>query len=256
GERILGDTEDNELTLSLSHERLIGATKIEFGIDVMDKDREVVRRTSGVDTDEEGAPLPGYDDYEREHSAIEERRIDPYLMFSGAAGALAWEAGLRYEATDVDVAADGEAAGNDYAALLPSAHFKWALGDDDRISFSLGRTVRRPNFNYILPLTIEEEYGDNDFMGNPTLDQETAWGVDLGFEHRIGSQGVVGVNVFYRDVKDLIEIVNTGAPSATAIDDYEDDIEDYLEENPGATPGSPGYPEFDPDSFVYTASNV
>src|SRR5690606_8674518 len=38
GERILGDTEDNELTLSLSHERLIGATKIEFGIDVMDKD--------------------------------------------------------------------------------------------------------------------------------------------------------------------------------------------------------------------------
>lgn len=257
GARILSDTEDDELTLSLSHERAIGgAVKMAFGLDVMDKDREVVRRTSEVETDEEGAPLPPYGDYAREHSTIEERRIDPYLMFSGAAGALAWEAGLRYETTDVDVAADGQSASNDYAALLPSAHFKWSLSDDDRLSFSLGRTVRRPNFNYILPLTIEEEYGDNDFMGNPALDQETAWGIDLGFEHRIGSQGVVGVNVFYRDVKDLIELTNTGAPSATALDDYEDDIEDYLEENPGATPGSPGYPEFDPSSFTYTASNV
>lgn len=257
GTSILTDTQDDELTLTLSHERAIGdAVKMEFGLDVMDKDREVVRRTSEVETDEEGAAMPPYADYERERSTIEERRIDPYLMFSGAAGALAWEAGLRYETTDVDVAADGEGAGNDYAALLPSAHFKWSLSDDDRLSFSLGRTVRRPNFNYILPLMIEEEFGDNDFMGNPALDQETAWGVDLGFEHRIGSQGVVGVNVFYRDVKDLIEITNTGAPSATAVDDFEDDLEDYLEENPGAIPGDPGYPEFDPSSFIYTASNV
>lgn len=257
GTSILGDTEDEELALSLSHVRAVGeAVKMEFGIALVDKDREVVRRTSELGIDEEGAPLPPYGDHEREHSTIDERRVDPYLMFSGAAGALAWEAGLRYETTDVEVAADGESAGNDYSALLPSAHFKWSLGDRDRLGFSIGRTVRRPNFNHILPLTIEEEFGDNDFMGNPALDQETAWGVDLGFEHRIGTQGVVGVNVFYRDVDDLIEITNTGAPSATAIDDFEDELEDYLDEHPGATPGSPGYPAFDPHSFVYTASNV
>jgi outer membrane receptor protein involved in Fe transport len=257
GARILSATEDNEFTLSLSHERELGsAAKFEFGVDVMDKDREVVRRTSEVDTDVEGDPLPPYADCERELSTIEEQRVDPYLMFSGRAGAVAWEAGLRYETTEVDVRADDVASSNDYAALLPSAHLKWDLSEDDRLSFSVGRTVRRPNFNYLLPLTLEEEYGDNDFVGNPALDQETAWGVDLGVEHRLGSRGVIGVNLFYRDVSDLIEIVNTGVPSATAVGDFEDDLEDYLEQNPGATAGSPGYPLFDPDSFIYTARNV
>jgi hypothetical protein len=71
-----------------------------------------------------------------------------------------------------------------------------------------------------------------------------------------GKHGVVGVNLFYRDVQDLIELVNTGEASATAVDDYEEDVEEFLDENPGATPDTPGYPAFDPDSFVYTAANV
>ena len=73
---------------------------------------------------------------------------------------------------------------------------------------------------------------------------------------RVGKRGVIGINLFYRDVQDLIEVVNTGEPSATAIGDFEDEVEEFLEENPDAVPGSPGYPEFDPNSFVYTAANV
>lgn len=53
-----------------------------------------------------------------------------------------------------------------------------------------------------------------------------------------------------------IETVNSGEPSATAIDDFEGELEEFLEENPGAVPGDPGFPEFDPDSFVYSAANV
>lgn len=58
--------------------------------------------------------------------------------------------------------------------------------------------MRRPNFNFLNPTELEGEYGDNDFIGNPLLELETAWGVDFGFEHRLGRQGVVGVNLFYR----------------------------------------------------------
>ncbi len=39
---------------------------------------------------------------------------------------------------------------------------------------------------------------------------EKAWGADLGYEHHLGRTGVVGVNVFYRKIDDLIELVNTG----------------------------------------------
>ena len=37
------------------------------------------------------------------------------------------------------------------------------------------------------------------------LKPESSWGIDLGYEYRLGKSGVVGVNVFYRDVSDLIE---------------------------------------------------
>lgn len=52
--------------------------------------------------------------------------------------------------------------------------------------------------------------GDNDLLGNPDLRPELAWGFDAGYEHRIGRTGVVGVNFFYRDITDLVEMANTG----------------------------------------------
>lgn len=256
GTRTITDTRDREGTFKLAHKRDVGAAQFEFGADFMDKRRDTMLAVSEVSTDEEGQALPAYEEFDVATSRIEEQRVDPYLMLSGTAGALAWEAGLRYETTDVDVAADDEADSNDYSVLLPSAHLKWDFTDVDRLRLSAGRTVRRPNFDQVLPLTLEEEFGDNDFTGNPQLDPERAWGVDLGYERRLGTRGVFGVNVFYRDVKDLIEVVNTGDPSATALDDFEDEVEEFLDENPGADENTPGFPQFDPDSFVYTARNV
>ncbi|MFY2763039.1 TonB-dependent receptor plug domain-containing protein [Arenimonas sp. MALMAid1274] len=256
GARVLTDTDDTELSLKLAHERAVGALDMEFGVDVLSKQRDTDLRVSEVDIDDEDLPLPPYSDFDRNTSAIDERRVDPYLMFTGAGGSVEWQAGLRYEMTRVDVDADGDKQDNDYSVLLPSASLRWNLSDDDRISVGVGRTVRRPNFDFILPLLLEEEYGDNDFAGNPQLDPETSWGLDLGFERRLGRQGIVGVNLFYRDITDLIEVVNTGAPSATALGDYEDEVEEFLDDNPGADENTPGYPVFDPQSFVYTAANV
>lgn len=261
GTRILADVDDRELTASFSHERdLASGVVVEFGVDHSQKRRDNALRTSEVDTDEEGAPLPAYDDYAVQGSRIEERRVDPYLMFSRRGGAVEWEAGLRYETTRVDIASTVEGVRdertNDYATLLPSAHLRWNVDDANRLNLSFGRSVRRPAFNQVLPLLLEGEFGDNDFIGNPQLDPEVANGIDLGWEHRLGRRGIVGVNLFYRDVGNLIEVVNTGAPSAAAVEDYEDDVDDFLDDNPGADENTPGYPQFDPDSFVHTARNV
>jgi iron complex outermembrane receptor protein len=148
-------------------------------------------------------------------SDLGETRKDIFALVEGDSGTLKWEAGLRYETTDVNIVdrtdpSDVMVAENDYNRLLPSASLRVDLTPDDRISISGARTLRRPDFNYITPAVLEEEIGDSDFRGNPLLAPETAWGFDIGYERRLGMRGVFGVNVFYRSVKDLIELVNTG----------------------------------------------
>src|SRR5690606_39782345 len=117
-----------------------------------------------------------------------------YALLEGDHGDLSWEAGLRWERTDVhivDLTADPDEAVNDntYDHFLPSASLKYAVGNG-RITASAARTVRRPQFDHISPVLLEEELGDNDFLGNPLLSPEKAWGIDLGYEHRLGPHGV------------------------------------------------------------------
>jgi outer membrane receptor protein involved in Fe transport len=137
------------------------------------------------------------------------------VKFSGTREAIDWEAGLRYEHTetkviDQTVAVADRVTESDYGFFLPSAHLRWNLDDGNRVTASVARTVRRPSFNNLSPALIETELGDNDLLGNPNLNPEDAWGLDLGFEHRLGSKGIIGANLFYRDIQELIEVANTG----------------------------------------------
>lgn len=253
--------EDNEWSASVAHKMDLGAAKLELGLQYVDKTRD----TSILETEFELEDLPDapaarppigpYDPYEPADGGlnrITEQRLDPYVMLSGTSGPLHWEGGLRYEHTKVTITdetvSDDERRSNvDYGELLPSINVRYALTPADRITASIARTVRRPNFNWLSPALLDGEYGDNDFLGNPNLKPETAWGADLGFEHRIGRRGVVGVNVFYRRIDDLQELVNTGEYSDEAQDNYDDAIDD------GATPEEAAE---ELTSFVLTPANV
>lgn len=115
----------------------------------------------------------------------------------------------------------------DYGFLLPSASLRYRLNDTDRLIVSAARTVRRPSFDRLSPALLEEEFGDSDFIGNPNLKPESAWGVDIGFERQLGRRGVVGINAFYRSISDLVEEVNTGLPGS-ADDEDTPEIEAFL----------------------------
>ncbi len=147
-------------------------------------------------------------------NTIKEDRRDAFALIEGKTGILSWEAGLRYETTKVHIedhtVDTGGTTSTDYGFLLPSASLKIEVTPHDRITVSGARTTRRPRLDYMSPALLEAELGDNDLLGNPQLRPETAWGADIGYEHRIGRTGVVGVNVFYRKINDLIELANTG----------------------------------------------
>jgi TonB-dependent receptor len=252
---------DSELSAALQHKLQLNGADLEFGVQYVNKkrDTEITQTETEVEIDDPPAPRPAipgtYDPFEPVDggvNTIKERRIDPYVMLSGETGALKWNAGLRYETTDVTITdetvdEDERQSKTDYGLLLPSASVRYQLTEADRVSFSVARTVRRPNFNYLSPALLEGEYGDNDFLGNPDLKPETAWGADLGFERRLGRRGVFGVNVFYRKISDLQELVNTGEYSDEALGNYEDEIED------GATPEEAAE---ELTSFVLSADNV
>lgn len=257
------DVDDRETGLTATHKRNLGnsSVRMEFGVDYRDKERDTTHVYYAFEAEDEGDPVV-YEEDGFVHSLISETRMDPYLMFSSTVGALSWEAGLRWETTDSDITYRGDlddpaqTASQDYDVLLPSAHLKWDLTGDSRINVSVARSLRRPDFNHIIPALLSEEFGDNDFIGNPQLEPETANGLDLGFEQQLGTRGVAGINVFYRDVKDVIELVNTGVPNETALDNWADDVEDYMDEHGVDQDTAEAAVPFDPDSFIYTMDNV
>jgi Outer membrane protein beta-barrel family/TonB-dependent Receptor Plug Domain len=232
GDRFTGDRAktritDDEVSAKLEHKReLTPGTDLEFGVQYEGKRRD--SRVSEVPRNRYNLPSatpPAYKPFDITSKArLEQTRIDPYVMVSGRSNGLKWEAGLRYETTDVTVQdfVINEKTDKDYSVLLPSASIRYNLTGVDQIYASMARTVRRAGFEYLSPVTLEEELGDNDFRGDPTLEPEKAWGVDVGYERRMGRDGVFGVNLFYRDIKDLIEIYNTGAPGSA--NDPPDDV--------------------------------
>ena len=211
------DLEDTEVSAKLEHKRDIAEdVQLEFGVQYEKKERDLL--VAEVPRNRYNLPSanpPAFGPYaviDGGDAAFEQTRVDPYVMLDGKSGALKWEAGLRYETTDVTLQdrTVPSTTDVDYKILLPSASLRYNLTADDQLYVSGARTIRRPSFDYLSPALLTAELGDNDFIGNPRLKPETAWGLDAGYERRMGKQGVAGVNVFYRKVKDLIELTNTG----------------------------------------------
>jgi len=235
-DEITTDLEDREFSADFEHTRPIGPVELAFGLSYNSKERDNLVAEHRYRTTTVPFPAPTPADFDLESlgkATIEETRLDPFLMLSGKTDFFRWEAGLRYETTDVTIVDDSEIDGdgvdpalrvteNDYNILLPSVNARLNVGEAGRVNLSFARTVRRPSFDQLSPLQLTDEFGDdNDYTGNPGLNPETAWGADVGYEHRIGQRGVVGLNFFYRDVTDLIEVINTGAnPSDPTADLY------------------------------------
>lgn len=232
GDLTLRDIVDKELSLGLEHEFPLGEDfNLVIGGFAQNKDRDTDIRTIR-DRYNLTAAARNYSQFNRNPeefvrtfaaptftpgslNTIEEDRRDVFAEIEGKSGGISFLAGVRYETTDftvndLTVAPALAAQENDYSFLLPSASVKIEVGSGGRITASAARTNRRPRLDFLSPALLEAEIGDNDLLGNPQLRPETSWGGDLGYEQRLGRTGVIGVNLFYRKIKNLIELANTG----------------------------------------------
>ena len=93
----------------------------------------------------------------------------------------------------------------DFFEFNPSAHWRWDVTDATQVRLSLARTVRRPSFDQLNPTLIIDD--EESILGNPTLNQETAVGLDAGVDFELGGRdAIMGFNAFYRDISDKIEL--------------------------------------------------
>ena len=234
GDLTVLDINDTEMFLNLEHEFEL-SENLEFAIGgfVQDKDRDTILQTVRSRFNLTPANRQGYDQFTRNPgefapatfppfvetiTRIGESRKDLYALLEGEYDNFTFEVGIRWENTEVDITdiVGGFTISNDYDEFLPSASMKIELGDG-RITLSGARTLRRPRFDFLTPGLLEAELGDNDFLGNPLLEPETAWGGDLGYEHKIGKTGIIGVNVFYRDVTNLTELATVLGPNGVPV---------------------------------------
>ncbi|MFC3078131.1 TonB-dependent receptor plug domain-containing protein [Phenylobacterium terrae] len=209
------DIEDDEWGAGAAYTAPLGWAQLKVGVDYLKKTRDGAEVEFDIDDGAIGDPDPEPGAVFR----IEERRIDPFVRLTfEPAETLTIDAGLRLETTEREVSSDLGAVSQDSEELNPSLHLTWRPTANDQFRLSAARTVRRPDYSLIAPYVAEEEPADeDDLRGNPRLENETAWGLDAGYERRLGARGVIGVNLFFRDVSDLIDLVGTSEVSSSGL---------------------------------------
>ncbi len=207
---VLDDTEtdtgstsitDDSYQLELAYALNLGSWDVKTGLNYSMATRE---------GDHEGVIFDGEAD-------VEESRLSPYVTAAQSTDfGLSYEAGVRYTRYERDMTSDDGDASQSGGELLPSFSLLWDADENRRFRLSLARTLRRPDFDLIIPFEEDETPQDEDFtIGNPDLDSETIWGLDVGVEQRLPQGGIVGLNFFYRNIRDLVEITNTGILAST-----------------------------------------
>jgi outer membrane receptor for ferrienterochelin and colicins len=99
--------------------------------------------------------------------------------------------------------------GNTASVLSPTWQLLWKLPDTkaDQLRLSLGRTYKAPTARDLLPrrwVVADNAATSPNFQGNPALVPELAWGLDLGYERYLAGDSFLGMNVYARQISNVI----------------------------------------------------
>lgn len=97
-----------------------------------------------------------------------------------------------------------------YFIPLPNLKTSYTLSENEYITASIGRRVRRPGYQDLNPFTEIKDLTEIK-QGNPSLQPEIAWAYELGYFKQTQWFNI-GANLFYRDIDNLIQrnITTTG----------------------------------------------
>lgn len=99
-------------------------------------------------------------------------------------------------------------SGKTYSFLLPSMTARWDAGENLVLRAAYSRTLTRPNLGDLAPsesFNGIDASGGRGTKGNPNLEPFTSDNIDIGAEWYFSRDGLIGGNVFYKDIKGFID---------------------------------------------------
>jgi iron complex outermembrane receptor protein len=122
--------------------------------------------------------------------------------------------GLRWESIRTTSHTRANQINNTSHVLSPVLHNVWRLPGEtkDQVRLGLTRSYRAPTLNDLTAAPTLSRLNSAtrpDSQGNPDLRPELATGVDLAFEHYLTRSGIMSVNIFRRNLTDLIRRTTT-----------------------------------------------
>ncbi|MGB8856645.1 MAG: TonB-dependent receptor, partial [Burkholderiales bacterium] len=123
--------------------------------------------------------------------------------------------GVRWETIQTDSNDALNNVSNQSRVITPVGHLVWRFASPrkDQVRLSLTQSykppttqnlIARPSINNKFPLTVTNAATSADSASNPNLKAELAKGIDLAYERYLAEGGVVSVNLFRRNISDLI----------------------------------------------------
>lgn len=147
----------------------------------------------------------------KENFNIDEQKITAFVQDEWQVAKDHWlTAGVRGEWTqrDAQVSTGLDLSDNDHA-FSPSLHYRVALNPHTNLRASAGLTRKLPKFDQLNPfigLASNNSLTSPDKAGNSSLRAEEAASYELGTEYFFAKkQGVLGLNLYQRDVSDYVE---------------------------------------------------
>lgn len=138
----------------------------------------------------------------RRVAAWVQNEIDINAQWSGYAG-LRWE-GIKTHSSRSNYIVD-----NSTSVFSPIVHAVYRIPDfgKDQIRMGLTSSYRAPALNDVIAVpAISPLNGPTrpDRTGNPNLKPELSRGIDIAYEHYLKSAGIMSVNLFIKNIDDLI----------------------------------------------------
>ncbi len=120
--------------------------------------------------------------------------------------------GLRIEDTEyetigqklVGAVAEPLTVKQSYTNVLPSAHINWDFKEDQKLRFSFSTGISRPTYIEARASASISEISESITGGNPFLEEETSWGIDIAWEWYYNEASILSLTAFHRSIDNVI----------------------------------------------------
>jgi hypothetical protein len=138
------------------------------------------------------------------NSRVEEVRWDFLISDTRVLGRVEFDYGLGVEASTIRQTGDAE-LDRDFFFIKP--HFVWSYSsaDSNQTRMRIAREVAQLDLENFVSAT---EFVDDDLaLGNPNIEPDSTWKLELSQEKRLGTNGVVKVTVFHHWISEVLDLL-------------------------------------------------